>query len=205
MQLLILSISVTLISYLIGSISTAVLVSKLFRLPDPRTVGSKNPGSTNVLRVGGKLPAALTLLGDSLKGFIPVYVTRLYLPSFLTQGYTQWVVSAVFLATILGHLYPIFFKFKGGKGVATALGGLLGLNWALGLNALICWLLTAWLTGYSALAALMASVLMPYIAYKIVPDYLPVMIIVSILVFWRHRTNIKRLLNGTEPKIGDKN
>lgn len=193
-----------LVSYLIGSISTAVLVSKLFKLPDPRTVGSNNPGSTNMLRVGGKLPAALTLLGDTLKGFIPVYSAKLYLPSLLTQNYANWIISAVFLAAILGHIYPIFFKFKGGKAVATALGGLLGLKWSLGLVAMIIWLLTAYLTGYSALSALVASILTPLIAFKIAPDYVAVICIVSLLIFWRHRVNIKKLLHGIENKIGKK-
>lgn len=215
MQLLIVSLGMVLASYLIGSISSAILVSRAFGLPDPRTVGSNNPGSTNVLRVGGKLPAFFTLLGDSLKGFIPVYAAKLYIYSlvlpkaivlmgFKIVNYPHLIVSAVFLAAILGHLYPIFFKFKGGKGVATALGGLLGLKWVLGLGALGIWILTLCLSGYSALSALAASAFMPVMAYKMAPEYDLVILVVSVLIFWRHRVNIQNLLKGTESKVWTK-
>lgn len=216
-NLLILGLGLTLVGYLIGSFSSAVIVAKLWRLPDPRTVGSKNPGATNILRLGGKLPALLTLLGDALKGFIPVYFAKLYLStlfipkilllfSFNMINYTQWIISAVFLAVVLGHLYPVFFQFKGGKGVATALGGLFALKMGLGLSFIAIWLIVAILTRYSALSALVASAFIPVLAYGgMAPQYTIIVSIVSLLIFWHHRVNIQNLIQGTESKIGARN
>lgn len=203
MKLWFLGLGLVLISYLIGSISSAVIVSKIFRLPDPRTVGSKNPGTTNMLRIGGKLPAILTLLGDGLKGFLPVFVTQFYLtdPAFSSAA---WIISSVFLAAIIGHLYPIFLNFKGGKGVATALGGLLALKFSLGLSFILIWLGVALVTRYSALSALVASALLPIIAFWMEPQYSVAILISSTLIFWHHRVNIKNLWQGKESKIGSK-
>lgn len=210
-----LGLVVILAGYLIGSLSSAVIISKLWHLPDPRKMGSKNPGATNMLRVGGNLPALCTLLGDGLKGFLPVYYTKIYLSnlispkifllvSFNSFNYNEWVVSAVFLAVVLGHLYPIFFEFKGGKGVATALGGLFALKMGLGLSFVGIWLITAALTRYSALSALVASAVIPIIAYTwVVPEYTVTILMVSLLIFWRHRVNIQQLIKGTEGKIGE--
>lgn len=204
MTLMFIGWGLILISYLIGSISSAVLVAKAFRLPDPRTIGSKNPGATNMLRSGGKLPAILTLLGDALKGWAPVYAAKNYLMNVYPIESIQWIIGAVFLATIVGHLYPIFFKFKGGKGVATTLGGLFALQIGLGLSFVGIWLGVALFTRYSALSALVASALLPVIAYTIAPEYAVVIGIASLLIFWRHRVNIQNLWLGTESKMGSK-
>ncbi len=192
-------------SYLIGSLSSAVIVCKLMRLPDPRTFGSKNPGATNVLRIenGGKKAAILTLLGDMLKGVIPVLVA-------VQLQTTEIVIALTMLAAFFGHLYPIFFGFKGGKGVATALGTLLGLHWLIGVAALLTWLGTAFLFRYSSLAALVAILLAPgYIWFFYPADADPTTLVaamgvITLILYWRHRSNIRNLLTGKEGKIGKK-
>lgn len=184
------------IAYLLGSISSAVIVSRAMGLPDPREVGSGNPGATNVLRHGGKVAAAATLLGDLLKGFIPVVAARL-----LTEQAS--IIALVGLAAFLGHLFPIFFRLRGGKGVATGLGVYLGLSPWLGLTLVVTWLLVAIVSRYSSLAALVATALSPvYVWYFIgEPVYLWTSIAMAVLLVWRHRANISKLLGGNESKI----
>ena len=186
-------------AYLSGSLSTAIIVSKLGGLPDPRTQGSGNPGATNMLRVGGKKAAALTLLGDMLKGLIPVA-----LASALAAGDTT--LALVGMAAFLGHLYPVFFGFRGGKGVATALGVLMGISWMGGLGALITWLFMAKVFRYSSLAALTAAVLAPLYMWlaRPAPALLAMSLVMSALLLWRHRSNIRRLISGEEDKIARK-
>lgn len=190
-------------AYLLGSISFAVLMSKLFRLPDPRTYGSHNPGATNVLRSGKKAAAALTLLGDAAKGWVAVYVV-MHLASHSMAALL--IVALVALAVFLGHLFPIFLRFKGGKGVATALGVLLALNLWLGLAVLATWLLVALVFRLSSLAALVAAVGAPIYAMMLgLPGLWILMVaIMSLLLIWRHKSNIQNLMLGREGKIGGK-
>jgi glycerol-3-phosphate acyltransferase PlsY len=185
------------IAYLLGSVSSAVLVSKAMGLPDPRTVGSGNPGATNVLRTGGRLAAGLTLLGDMLKGVAPVLVGHLLQRAPV-------VLALIGLAAFLGHLYPVFFGFKGGKGVATALGVLLGLLWSLGLATLVVWLAVALVFKYSSLAALSAAALAPIFAWLMgfPSEAVGVILVMVALLWWRHRGNVQRLLTGQEDQIG---
>jgi glycerol-3-phosphate acyltransferase PlsY len=182
--------------YLFGSISTAILTCKLMGLPDPRTEGSGNPGATNVLRLGGKKAAFLTLAGDMLKGLLPVLIAQALHASPL-------ILSATALAAFLGHLYPVFFSFQGGKGVATALGVSFGLYWPVGLSVAGIWLLMAFLFRISSLSALTAMLLAPACFWLLKPDpaFIGVMIVITLMLFWRHRTNIRDLLNGTEGRI----
>ena len=183
--------------YLFGSICTAIIVCRLMGLPDPRTTGSRNPGATNVARLGGKKAAALTLAGDMLKGLLPVLFAHA-----LQAG--PVVLAGTALAAFLGHLYPVFFGFQGGKGVATALGVVFGLYWPVGLLTAGVWLLTALLFRYSSLAALTSMLVMPAGFYWLQPQ-LPViaaMVVLTVMLFWRHRSNIVNLVNGTEGKIG---
>ena len=186
-------------AYLIGSISSAIIVCRLIGLPDPRSEGSNNPGATNVLRIGGKKAAAITLLGDMLKGVLPVAAGHLLDVSTMT-----FALAA--MAAFLGHLYPVFFGFKGGKGVATALGTQFGLHWGIGLAVAGIWLFMAKVVKISSLSALVSMALAPVIIYWIWPaDELIVMqIIMSIILFWRHKSNIQRLLSGEESLIGKK-
>ena len=186
-------------AYLIGSISSAIIVCRLMGLPDPRSEGSNNPGATNVLRIGGKKAAAITLLGDMLKGVLPVAAGHLLDVSTLT-----FALAA--MAAFLGHLYPVFFGFKGGKGVATALGTQFGLHWGIGLAVAGIWLFMAKVVKISSLSALVSMALAPVIIYCIWPaDELIVMqIIMSIILFWRHKSNIQRLISGEESLIGKK-
>jgi glycerol-3-phosphate acyltransferase PlsY len=186
-------------AYLLGSISFGILISRLFGLPDPRTVGSGNPGATNVLRSGKKMAAALTLLGDAFKGWFPVWLA-------LQSGMLMWVVSAVGFAVFLGHLYPIYYRFKGGKGVATALGILLALSGWLGLAVVISWIVVFAIWRYSSLAAIVAAVLAPVFAYFLLPykDYLLLTVAIALFLIWRHRSNIQKLLAGTESGFGKK-
>ncbi len=182
--------------YLLGSLSTAIIVCKIMGLPDPRTQGSRNPGATNVLRIGGKKAAAITLLGDFLKGLAPVLLAR-------GVGASDPLAATVGLAAFLGHVYPVFFAFRGGKGVATALGVLLGLSWQLGLATAATWLATAKVFRISSLSALTATALTPLYAWSL---GLPKSVIIGcvtlcVLIFWRHRENIRRLISGTEGKI----
>ena len=187
-------------AYLLGSIAFGILVSKLFGLPDPRTVGSGNPGATNVLRSGKKSAAALTLLGDVFKGWFPVWLA-------LQSGMLMWVVSAVGVAVFLGHLYPIFYKFKGGKGVATALGVMLAISPMLGLAAIVTWVVVFAISRYSSLGAIVAAALAPVYAWVLLSaykDYVITVLVMSLLLIWRHRTNIQKLLAGTESGFGKK-
>ena len=187
-------------AYLLGSVSFAVLMSKAFGLADPRTYGSGNPGATNVLRSGKKAAAALTLLGDAAKGTVAVLLAQYYAP----ENYT--LIAAVALAVFMGHLFPIFLRFKGGKGVATALGVLLALNIWLGLACLATWLLVALVFRLSSLAALLAAAATPVYAYLfgLPREYLLVASVLSLLLIWRHKGNIQNLLAGKESKIGGK-
>lgn len=184
-------------AYLFGSLSSAILVCKAMGLPDPRTVGSKNPGTTNVLRIGGKKAAFITLLGDLLKGFIPVLLARWY-------NLSDFGVAAVAFAAFIGHLYPIYFSFKGGKGVATALGCLLAISPAAGLCCVVTWVLIAVVTRYSSLAALITSILAPVYIWFFTEDknYIMVAALMTAFLIYRHRANIAHLLAGTEHKIG---
>ena len=188
-----------LVAYLFGSVSSAIIVCRAMGLPDPRTEGSNNPGATNVLRIGGKKAAALTLAGDLLKGLIPVLVGHALGLGWLDLG-------LVGLAAFLGHLYPIFFGFKGGKGVATAIGVLLATHWMLGLAFVATWLIMAKVFKISSLAALVATALSPIYAWYIIGDMdLTVCIsVMAILIFWRHRSNIQNLLSGKEDQIQSK-
>jgi len=186
-------------AYLIGSISSAIIVCRLMGLPDPRSEGSNNPGATNVLRIGGKKAAAITLLGDMLKGVLPVAVGHLFDVSTLT-----FALAA--MAAFLGHLYPVFFGFKGGKGVATALGTQFGLHWGIGLAVAGIWLFMAKVVKISSLSALVSMALAPVIIYWIWPanELIVMQIIMSMILFWRHKSNIQRLISGEESLIGKK-
>jgi len=185
--------------YLFGSISTAIIVCKLMGLPDPRTEGSRNPGATNVARLGGKKAAALTLAGDLLKGLVPVLIAK-------ALHADPTILAATALAAFLGHLYPVFFGFQGGKGVATALGVIYGLYWPVGLLTTGIWLAMAIVFRYSSLAALTAILLTPpgFMWLLPAPQKTPVviaMVALTVLLFWRHRSNIANLLSGKEDKI----
>lgn len=186
-------------AYLIGSISFGIILSKLFGLPDPRTVGSGNIGATNVARSGKKSPAILTLLGDAFKGWLPVWLA-------LQSGMLMWVVAAVGLAVFFGHLFPIFHRFKGGKGVATALGVMLAISLMLGTAALITWAIVFAISRYSSLAALVAAALSPLYAWLLLPykDYVIMMVVIALMLIWRHKSNIQKLLAGTESGFGKK-
>ena len=188
-------------AYLLGSVSFAVLMSKAFGLPDPRSYGSGNPGATNVLRSGRKAAAVLTLLGDAAKGWLAVFLA-LQFTARDEQG--ALLVAAVALAVFLGHLFPVFLRFKGGKGVATALGVLLALNIWLGLGALATWMLMAALFRISSLAALAAAAGAPVYAMLLgLPhEWVLATGIMLVLLLWRHKKNIRNLLAGTEPRIG---
>jgi glycerol-3-phosphate acyltransferase PlsY len=195
------------IAYLIGSISFAVVVSKCMRLPDPHSYGSGNPGATNVLRTGNKLAAALTLIGDALKGYLAVMLARILLgDESLTSTLNSWFLCGVVIAVFLGHLFPIFHGFKGGKGVATACGILFGINWILGLATLGTWIIVAVFMRYSSLAALAAAVFGP-IYFVFLFGFQPMgiaLLVVCLLLIWRHRSNIHNLMNGKESRIGSK-
>ncbi len=182
-------------AYLVGSVSFAVLVSKLMGLPDPHTYGSKNPGATNVLRSGSKAAALLTLIGDAAKGGVAVWIA-----SYFTDQ-----LAAVGLAAFLGHLYPVFHRFQGGKGVATAAGVLLVLDWRIGLGTIVTWLVIAFALRYSSLAALVAAIFAP-IGTAFLMDLKSALLVavMSAFLIWRHKANIARLLAGTEPRLGAK-
>ena len=184
-------------AYLLGSMASAVLVSRAMGLADPRTVGSRNPGATNVLRHGGRAAAALTLLGDVAKGLAPVLAAR-------ALDAEPAVLALVGLAAFLGHLYPLFFGFRGGKGVATACGVLLALSWPLGAATLVTWLLVAAVLRYSSLAAVAAAVLAPgyALALGVPAAVVAAVTLMAALLLWRHRSNIRNLMAGTEDKIG---
>ena len=190
-----------LLAYLLGSISFGVLASWIFRLPDPRMYGSKNPGATNVLRSGKKAAAALTLLGDAGKGWVAVALAQYFMSAL---GENDRAIAAVALAVFLGHIFPIFLRFKGGKGVATAVGVLLGLNPWMGLLAVAIWIMVAAIWRMSSLAALAAAALAPIYA----PFFLGfeasalVVLIMSLVIIWRHKANIASLIAGKETRIG---
>ncbi len=183
------------IAYLMGSLSSAVITSRLFNLPDPRTQGSGNPGATNVLRLGGKKAAIITLLGDSIKGVIPILIAK-------GVGLSEWGLGLTSLAAFIGHLYPVFFQFKGGKGVATALGCWLALSWPIGLTLMGIWLIVAMIFRYSSLAAIACAILAPPIFLPLHPLLSIPILIMSTLLIYRHKKNIRNLLNKKEPKIG---
>ena len=190
------TIALILICYLIGSLSFAVLVSRACGLPDPRTYGSGNPGATNVMRTGKKAAAVLTLLGDGAKGWAAVFLAQQLAPSW---GVGEVGIAASALATFLGHLFPVFFGFKGGKGVATTAGILLALNLWLGLAVWASWILTFAMSRISSLSALVAAVLAPVYAILFLSKPYAVMVLVlALLLIWRHRANIRNLLQGKE-------
>ena len=191
--------AVILAAYLAGSAASAILVCRAMGLPDPRAEGSGNPGATNVLRIGGKGPAALTLAGDMLKGVLPVLVAKALSLSPATQA-----LSA--LAAFLGHLYPLYFRFQGGKGVATALGAITALAWPVGLAMGALWLAVAALTRYSSLASMVAALGAPVAAFRLAPEPVNVAVLAAVaaLLLWRHRGNVRRLVAGTESRIGQR-
>ncbi|MBK6323022.1 glycerol-3-phosphate 1-O-acyltransferase PlsY [Candidatus Aalborgicola defluviihabitans] len=198
----------TIAAYLVGSLSFAVIVSRVMGLNDPRTFGSKNPGATNVLRSGSKTAAIVTLLLDALKGWLPVMLVKWFGQPY---GLGDGTVAMVGLAAFLGHLFPVFFRFAGGKGVATALGVLLATNWILGVATLVTWLIIAVFFRYSSLASLVAAVFAP--VYYLMGDgvvwaadrsIVLCTAIMSLLLIWRHAENIGRLAKGKESKLGKK-
>ncbi|HJV71190.1 glycerol-3-phosphate 1-O-acyltransferase PlsY [Ideonella sp.] len=197
------SLAAIVAAYLVGSLSFAVIVSRVMGLSDPRSYGSGNPGATNVLRSGNKLAALLTLAFDALKGYVPVLAALLLAPR---AGWGETTVGLVGLAAFVGHLWPVFFRFQGGKGVATAAGVLLALNPALGAATLATWLIVAFVTRYSSLAAIVAAAFTPFfqlLQWGPSPMVLPITVM-SLLLVWRHEANIRKLLAGTESKLGQK-
>ena len=196
-----LTIVLVLMAYLIGSVSFALLVSKIFQIPDPRTFGSKNPGATNMLRSGKKIAAAVTLLGDGAKGWFAVYLAQHFADP---QFFVDWVIGATGCAVILGHMFPVFFRFSGGKGVATAAGVLFGFNLLLGGFATLLWVIVFAITRISSLSALIATAAAPLAAiiiFEFNVVYPFAALIVAMLIFLRHKTNIHNLLSGKEGKI----
>ena len=203
MQSVLFPLLAALAGYLIGSLSFAVIVSRLMGLSDPRSYGSGNPGATNVLRSGNKAAAILTLLFDALKGYVPVLlVLKFGAPYGLEEG----TAALVGLAAFVGHLYPVFFRFQGGKGVATAAGVLLAINLGLGLAVLGVWIVMAVVFRYSSLASLSAAIAAPLLQMLVwdVGPELPAIALMSLLLIWRHAANIKKLMAGTESKLGQK-
>ena len=192
-------IAVLLGSYLLGSLSTAIIVCRLMGLPDPRTTGSQNPGATNVLRSGSKVAAGLTLLGDSLKGLLAVLVAR-------ALSDEAAVLSAAAGGAFLGHLFPVYFRFRGGKGVATAFGAVFGLSWITGALGLLTWLTMTLTFRVSSLSALISFTLIP-VYYWLVEGrafITVVLALLSLMLFWRHRENLRRLLRGEESRVGSR-
>ena len=193
------------LAYLLGSVSFAVVVSKAMGLPDPYTHGSKNPGATNVLRTGNKVAAALTLFGDAAKGWVAVTIARAVLGDPIGSD-NNLMLGLVAIAVFLGHLYPIFSRFKGGKGVATAAGILFAISWVLGLATLGTWLIVAFFMRYSSLAALSAAAFAPLyftFLFGLHPMGLAILVM-SLLLIYRHRSNIRNLMNGTETRLAKK-
>ncbi|CAM2917833.1 transmembrane protein [Legionella steigerwaltii] len=197
---MILFIFLVVLAYLMGSICSAVIVSKTFSLPDPRIEGSQNPGTTNVLRLSGKKYAALVMVTDILKGTIPVLIAKILDASPATVGFTA-------LAAVIGHMYPVFFDFKGGKGVATAIGALLGFHFLVGVLVAATWLLVAKFSRYSSLASITAIGLSPFYSLLLIQrlDIFPPIFIMALLVLYKHKDNIVRLIDKKEPKIKLKN
>lgn len=187
------------LAYLFGSISSAIVLCRIAGYPDPRRQGSGNPGASNILRLYGKKAAAITLAGDLLKGLLPVLVGRaLQAP--------EVILASLGVAAFLGHLYPIFFQFEGGKGVATFIGILYGLAWPAGVAFMLVWIVIAATFRYSSLSALVATALSPVLVFIMVPSYayLTATLLMAGFIFWRHQANIRKLLSGTERKIGSK-
>jgi acyl phosphate:glycerol-3-phosphate acyltransferase len=206
---MLLPLAAALLAYLIGSLSFAVIVSRSMGLADPRSYGSKNPGATNVLRSGSKAAAIATLVLDALKATVPVLLVKAYGPD---HGLGDGTVALVAIGAFLGHLWPVFFKFEGGKGVATALGALLALSWPLGLATAFTWLIIAYFFRYSSLAAIVAAVFAPVyylllggIAWSLSKPIALSITLMSLLLIYRHRENIGRLMSGKETKLGKKN
>lgn len=194
---MLIAIALVVLAYLFGSVSSAIIVARVMGLPDPRGQGSGNPGATNVLRYGGRKAGALTLLGDTLKGTLPVLAA-------LALGLADRWLAAVGLAAFAGHLLPAFFRFKGGKGIATGLGVILGWSWPAFLLAIGTWLAVAAVTRISSLAALVAFLLAPVYVYAFTasPALTAAMAVMTVVTYWRHRSNIRNLLAGTEGRIG---
>ena len=197
------AIGAIVLAYLIGSLSFAVIVSWAMGMPDPHTYGSGNPGATNVLRSGKKLAALLTLVGDAGKGWFAVWLAKTFAADF---GLNEATIAGVVVAVFLGHLFPVFFKFLGGKGVATAAGILVAIDPRMGFSILATWLVVAFVFRYSSLAAMVATLASPLFCYYFLgaSAYLPAVIFMSVMLVWRHKENIRKLLNGTESKIGEK-
>jgi glycerol-3-phosphate acyltransferase PlsY len=196
------TIAFALLAYLIGSVSFAVIVSRVFSLPDPRSYGSGNPGATNVLRTGRKPAAALTLLGDSTKGWLAVYVAQ----RFAAQDMLDMTMAAAAVAVVIGHMYPVFFRFQGGKGVSTALGVLAALSYYLAAGAAATWIIIAFFFRISSLAALISALFAPFFCFLLFGMH-PVtaaVAAISLLLIWRHKTNIKNLLAGKEGRLGSR-
>ena len=196
---MIISVTLVLLAYLFGSVASAIIICRLLGLDDPRAAGSGNPGATNIMRLHGKRPAIITLAGDVLKGIIPVL-----LAIFLQQP--ELIIAACGLAAFTGHLFPVFFHFKGGKGVATLIGVLIASHWLLGLAYVLTWLTSALLFRYSSLSALIAAAMTPIYSWLILQDtaFLFCHGLMLMLLFWRHQSNIRNLLSGKEDKIGKK-
>ena len=195
MDSLLISVAAIVVAYCIGSISFAIAVIRLMRLPDPRSYGSKNPGATNVLRTGKRAAAVLTLVGDAGKGWVAVWLAAFFTPLIALAG----------LAAFLGHLFPVYHRFQGGKGVATAAGVLFGLDWRIGLGTVVTWLVIAVCFRYSSLAALIAAAFAPFVTALLLGWQSAVVVaVMSALLAWRHKENIARLLAGTEPRLGEK-
>ncbi|WP_420934991.1 glycerol-3-phosphate 1-O-acyltransferase PlsY [Alteromonas sp. A081] len=192
-----LTILMVAVAYLFGSLSSAVLISRIFHLPDPRTAGSKNPGATNVYRLGGRVPALLVLVMDILKGTIPVYGSY-----FL--NIEPVLLGLIAIAACLGHIFPLYFGFKGGKAVATAFGAMLPIGLDLAGLLIVSWVLVVFITGYSSLGALVAVSLAPLFTWLVKPLYTIPVAMLSILIIIRHKDNIVRLFSGSESKVWDK-
>lgn len=195
--MILISLIVILLAYLLGAVSTAIITCRIMGLPDPRSVGSRNPGATNVLRVGNKKAAAITLVGDMLKGLVPMLVAH-------ALAVPDWALAATGLAAFSGHVLPVYYGFQGGKGVATALGVLLGLHWLVGLLAVLTWLAVALTLRYSSLAALTAALLAPVFTFWLTAGIAQTVgiALMTLIIVWRHQGNIQRLWAGTESRIG---
>lgn len=187
------------VGYLVGSVASAVIASRLMGLPDPRYEGSRNPGATNVLRLGSRKAAALTLFGDLVKGLLPVLLGR-------ALGGSPAVLAVIAVAAFMGHLFPVFFRFRGGKGVATGLGAIAGLAWPVAVAMIVTWIIMALIFRYSSLAALTAALLAPLYAGILAPRpaFVAAIATISLFVVWRHRSNLRNLFAGTEDKMGAK-
>jgi glycerol-3-phosphate acyltransferase PlsY len=185
--------------YLVGSVSTAIITCKLMGLEDPRSVGSNNPGATNVLRHGGKKAAIITLIGDMLKGLVPVIMITIIEPA-------AGAIALTGLGAFLGHVFPVYYGFRGGKGVATYYGVLLGFSWIAGIAALLVWLLTALASKISSLSALVSALTAPFILWysSHSPELSMMLALMTVLLFWRHRSNVRNIIDGKEHKIGVK-